>query len=147
NTMEADIEGLLDADIEGSWLGTGWRDVRNYANWDPHYKRLRDRGILAAPLLIEHLHDYRVTRTMATKNDKSYTWHIRISDVVAQLLNGMASEPFAFDFLESAGRGVSLDRTHVQAWWKEAGAQKELDYLLKNVDRKGNRGEHEANEA
>jgi hypothetical protein len=147
NSVEADTEGLLElTDVEGTWLGTGW-DVRNYSDWNPHYKKLRDRGILAAPLLIEHLHDYRLTRTMATKNDKSYTWHIRIADVVAQLLNGLASEPFAFDFLESAGRGVSLDGAHVRAWWKEAGAQKELDYLLKNLERKDNRGDHEPNEA
>jgi hypothetical protein len=148
NSIEADIEGLLDfEDLHGTWLGTGWQDLRNYSDWNPHYKNLRDRGILAAPLLMEHLHDYRLTRTLATTKDNSYTWHIRIADVVAQLLNGLASEPFAFDFLESAGRGVSLDRAHVQAWWKEAGAQKELDYLVRNLDRKGDRSDREPNEA
>jgi hypothetical protein len=138
-SLEETVEALLDfKDLHGSWAGTGWRD-RYYSAWNPNYKKIRDQGLVAVPVLMKHVDDYRLTRTMAKKNDGRYTWHIRIADVVAQLLNGLVPEPFTYDFLEKEGRGMSLDRAPVEAWWKEVRAQKELDFLLNSVYRQGER--------
>jgi hypothetical protein len=138
-SLEAAVEALLDfKDTDSTWPGAGWGDFRNYAHWHPNYKKLRDAGLLAVPVLIQHINDYRLTRTMATKKGR-YTWHIRIADVAARLLNGLVSEPFTYDFLEEEGRGRSLDRRHVEAWWKEVRGQKELDFLLNGVYRQSER--------
>jgi len=135
-SLEAAVEGLLDLkDRDSSWPGTGWRDLRNYSHWNSNYKKLRDQGLLAVPVLIKHVNDYRLTPTMATKSDGSYTWHIRIADVVARLLNDLAPEPFTYDFLEKEGRGMSLDRDHVESWWREVRGQKELDFLVSGIYR------------
>jgi hypothetical protein len=138
-SLEETVEALLDfKDLHGTWGGTGWRD-RYYSAWNPNYKKLRDQGLVAVPVLMKHVNDYRLTRTMAKKNDGRYTWHIRIADVVAQLLSGLVSEPFTYDFLEKEGRGMSPDRAHVEAWWKEVRGQRELDFLLNSVYRQGER--------
>jgi hypothetical protein len=100
--------------------------------------------LLAVPVLIQHINDYRLTRTIARKDDGRrdegrHTWHIRIADVVARLLNGLVSEPFRHDFLDREGRGMSLDRCYVEAWWQEARRLKELDFLLDGVYRQSQR--------
>jgi hypothetical protein len=147
-SAEAALEGLLDYDdVEGSWLGSGWRGApHNTAHFNPHYKRLRDLGLAAVPLLLRHRDDFRLTRHIEVTMHGDYTWHLRIADVVAQLLNGLADEPFAYDFLERDGRGVCLDAAHVNAWWKKVGSVKELDYLLKNIEKKPDGGRRELNE-
>src|SRR5262249_10136291 len=93
-------------------------------------------GLSAMPLLLRHRNDFRLTRHMERSRWWDYTWHLRISDVVAQLLNGLADEPFAYDFLEAEGRGICLDAAHVNAWWQQHRGTKEVDYLLHNIVKK-----------
>lgn len=81
---------------------------------------LREAGLDAVPLLIDHLHDYRLTRTIQSSWSGHYIWHVRVADVVAILLNGLVSEEFSYDFLAKEGRGKSLDRAHVLFWWSQA---------------------------
>jgi hypothetical protein len=131
--FEPVVNALLELDVEGNWPGCGYEDARNYADWDPSYRTLRDAGLQAVPALLQHLEDYRLTRCIEQTSDGQYTWHVRIADVVAQLLNGLAPEPFAHEFQRADGRGVALDSARVQEWWKEASAKRELDYLLKNA--------------
>jgi hypothetical protein len=97
------------------------------------------------PVLLRRLDDYRLTRCVETTSDGRYTWNVRVADVVSLLLNGLAAEPFAYDFRRAEGRGVSLDRDHVQAWWQEAGKMRELDYLLATRVKKDERGRSEPN--
>jgi hypothetical protein len=151
---EAALEGLLDFDDEsGTWLGSGWREFpgwrryRNDAIRNPHYKRLRELGASAVPLLMLHRDDFRLTRRIEVTSRGEYTWHLRIADVVGQLLNDWADEPFAYDFLERDGRGVCLDRAHVNAWWKKRGADTDLEFLLKNVESKPTDAGRELNSA
>jgi hypothetical protein len=128
-------------------LGSGWQgEVRNYADWNRHYKRLRDLGLSAVPLLLQHRDDFRLTRHIEVTSRGDYAWHLRIADVVAQLLNGLGDEPFAYDFLGRDSRGVCLDAAQVNAWWRKHGGEKELAYLLKNVEKRGRGDRRELNE-
>jgi hypothetical protein len=138
---EAALEGLLDLTVDqDEWQGTNRDDFRNNAADDPNYKKLLDLGMDAVPLLMRHLDDFRMTRQMWESGLRSYSWHMRVADVVAQLLDGLVDEQFAYDFLETEGRGIQLDRNHVAAWWKEASGQQELAYLLKHLERKDEYG-------
>jgi hypothetical protein len=134
-SLEASVDALMDLDVEGSWPGCGYARFNNYAHWNAHYRRLRNKGLQAVPVLLRHVDDYRLTRCLQTTSDGRYTWHVRLADVVALLLNGLVSEPFAYDFRRLDGRGVSLDRDHVRVWWQENGQKRELDYLLAVVMR------------
>jgi hypothetical protein len=89
---------------------------------DASYKRLRSAGLDAVPVLIAHLDDFRLTRSIQTDSDGRHTWHMRIADVVAGLLDELANEPFSYDVLRAEGRGKRLDRNHVLYWW--SGVQK-----------------------
>lgn len=42
--------------------------------------------------------------TRCIEQDAQGSWHVRIADVVRQLLNGLATEEFAYDFLIDEGR-------------------------------------------
>jgi hypothetical protein len=137
-SLDAAIDALRDLAVDGIWPGCGSDDVyHNYADWNPHYCRLRDAGFRAVPVLLRHLDDYRLTRCTETVRDSRYTWHVRIADVVALLLNGLAPEPFAYDFRRAEGRGVSLDRDNVNHWWRQALPTPERDYLLAHVTWQG----------
>jgi hypothetical protein len=147
-SAEAALEGLLDFDPDwGTWLGAGWDyGPRNNAGSNPHYRHLRDLGLSAVPLLLRHRDDFRLTRHIEVTSRGEYTWHLRISDVVAQLLNGLVTEPFSYGFLQRDGRGVCLDAAQVNAWWKKTQGMKELTYLLKNIEKKDAFGRLELNE-
>ena len=112
--LEAAVESLLELDAAG-----------NCVDRNPAYQRLRDAGFDAVPVLIRHLHDYRLTRDIAATVGNRYTWHYRVADVVARLLNGLASEELSYDFLERQGRGTSLDKGHVLHWWGQVQGQGE----------------------
>ena len=98
------------------------------------------------PVLVEHLHDYRLTRSIESTNDGRYTWHVRISDVVADLLDELRPEPFSYDFRDDEGRGKSLDRNHILHWWSQVQQTTALEYLRTNAltrDGNGRYTEHE----
>ncbi|MHC4502363.1 MAG: hypothetical protein ACYTFI_03580, partial [Planctomycetota bacterium] len=114
-----------------------------------NYRRLRDMGLEAVPVLIDHLVDYRLTRAIQSTDSGCYVWHVRISDVVADLLNGLygKKEGFSYDFLQLQGRGKSLDRRHVLHWWNSVQGAKALDYLLENAITMGRDRQPEVNES
>lgn len=85
------------------------------------------------PVLIVHLHDYRLTRSIKSTRDRRYTWHVRVADVVADLLDELAAKPFSYDFRAAEGRGKSLDRNHVLHWWTQTQQTSALEYLRKNA--------------
>ncbi len=131
---EAALEALLESEFGWGWLGSSWQDgPRNIAVGNPHYKRLCGLGLSALPLLLRHRDDFRMTRHIEANSRSGYVWHLRIADVVAQILNGLGDEQFAYDFLELDGRGVCLDAAHLNWWWKKMAGIKKLDYLLKKV--------------
>lgn len=78
------------------------------------WRRLRRRGAEAIPTLVQHIDDFRLTRSLSKSN--GYIWHVRIADLVAVLLHEASDTEFAYDLLESEGRGIALDRRHVEHW-------------------------------
>ena len=126
--FEAAIDGLVElgrAESREAWQRP---TIGSVAHKSKEYRMLAAAGLEAVPALIEHLSDRRVTRCVETS--RRGEWRARVSDVVATLLSGLATEPFAYDFLLSQGRGKELDRAHVLHWW--AGLEqnaKSLEYL------------------
>jgi hypothetical protein len=136
NSLESAIEGLLDfRDSWGSFLGSGWGDLRNNADRYEPYAHLQKAGFAAVPVLQKHIGDFRITRRIQATQTGSYAWNLRVADLVAQLLNGIANEPFTYDFLEKDGRGVQLDQRHVEKWWTEASSSKELNFLVNALEK------------
>jgi len=130
-SLEAAIDSLVDLGIEGGWRGEQFADLGYSTGRHIEYQRLRDQGLAAAPVLIKHAHDFRLTRCLA--HSSRGTWHIRIADVVRELLNGLVAEEFAFDFRIREGRGNTVDRAHVLHWWSEVEGTRALEYLLQNA--------------
>jgi len=134
--LEADVEALLDfgSDLaEPYQLKTRFVDLEDAVSFDRHYDKLQQAGLDAVPVLIEHLHDYRLTRCVESILEHHYTWHVRISDVVAVLLSGLADEELSHDFLAKQGRGIALDKDHVHYWYAEVQKVSTLDYLLSHA--------------
>jgi hypothetical protein len=144
-SLERAVDDLLGfSDTWGSFAGAGW-DERNQAARYAPYVTLQNAGMQAVPVLIKHLDDFRMTRRVVTNRYRSYSWHLRVSDLVAQLLSGLSEDPFAYDFLEREGRGMRLDRAHVEHWAKGLAGTNELDLLVKQVKASaGKRGGRES---
>jgi hypothetical protein len=139
-SLEAAVEALLDLEADWvSWAGGGFYDDHNDAERSPLYRKLRDEGLRAVSILLRHREDFRLTRSLESRRDGGYVWHIRIADVVAQLLNALADEPFTTPLLVTQGRGVCLRAWEVEAWWKATKDKSERDYLLNHLERKQGR--------
>jgi hypothetical protein len=134
-TPEAAIDALIELNIRGYWPGSGYEHWCQNPGENADFQKLRDMGLEAVPILLKHLHDYRLTRSIQTSQGDAYTWHVRIADAVAVLLNGLydEKEEFAHDFLSSRGRGMSLDERHVLHWWGKLKGRDALNYLLENA--------------
>lgn len=117
NSVESILNELTDLGKEKGWRGRGCASLRYSSRRSEPYKKLQAIGPDAVPVLLKHTHDFRMTRCVAT--DHRGTWHVRIADVVRELLNGWAPEEFAYDFLIREGRGKCVDRAHVLHWWNE----------------------------
>lgn len=113
-SVESIIDSMIDLGIEGGWRGRGLASLSS-AGRSESYRKLQGMGLDAVPVLLKHTHDFRMTRCVQT--DNRGTWHVRIADVVRELLNGLVPEEFAYDFLIREGRGKCVDRTHVLHWW------------------------------
>jgi hypothetical protein len=139
--LAAALESLID-------LGLDEHSCGNFTYSAPRhkgYETLQAAGLEAAPLLIRHLDDFRLTRCIQTSSRG--VWHARIADVVARLLNELAVEQFAYDFLIKEGRGIRLDQAHVMSWWSEAQGTKALEYMRKNAVAADEHDELRANES
>lgn len=115
NGLEAAIESLLELD------GTAHGRLEKIVNSNAACRSILDAGLVAIPALLRHLNDFRVTRLILSEDDNrcysGYVWNVRVADVAAHLLERLAGEEFAYDFLQSEGRGRRLDQNHVTHWW------------------------------
>jgi hypothetical protein len=143
-SLVAAIDSLVDLGIDDPWRGEGFARLESSARKNAGYQRLRDAGLEAAPVLIGHTHDFRLTHCLA--QSRQGIWHLRIADVVRELLNGLVTEEFAYDVLIREGRGNAVDRAHVLHWWTEAQGVNALDYLLKNAFVEDSNGKLSGNE-
>ena len=113
------------------------------------YLELREMGLDAVPALIEHIDDFRIVRSIRSMGDGRYVWHVRVADVVAELLDGLygREEGFSYDFLEGQGRGKRLDRRHVLHWWNATQGTKARAYLRERAITRGREDKPEVNES
>jgi hypothetical protein len=148
--LEGEVNALIDfgicSSVKKNCPEKQFPDLATAAGFDAHYAKLEQAGLDAVPVLIKHLHDYRVTRCIDSSNGNNYSWHVRIADVVASLLNGLAGEELSFDFLAHEGRGMALDENHVNYWWSKLQKESPLEYLRNHAIVKNDDGDFEARE-
>jgi ankyrin repeat protein len=85
------------------------------------FHELRKLGKKAVPTLIMHIDNFRLIGDFSDLHG-GLMWHNRVSDLVGILLNrlyGTNRNDFNFDFLYKEGRGMCLDKSHVEYWWKQ----------------------------
>ncbi len=147
-SLEAAIEGLLELDASADEIQMEARNdalsLDAFVRSNPHCRQLRDAGSAALPVLRAHLDDFRVTRAIERQFGNGYTWHIRIADIMAELLIDLAapptesrswrasdpaSNPLAYDFLLLEGRGRRLDQASVAHWWEHRNERQQPEQL------------------
>ena len=132
------LEAAMDATLELDALPPRRvYSLREFIGTNPGARALRAAGLAAVPVLMDHLDDVRVIRRIGdTGVDGRYMWLARVADVAAELLDGLAGEPFAYDLLQPQGRGRRLDRAHVADWWQQVPVRGTLQ-VPKPVDPEG----------
>src|SRR5262249_9345227 len=103
-SIEAAIDDLVELSLEP-------REYR-HRFLDPRYGRLAEMGFDAVPALIEHLDDDRLSRTVELGVFRRSTCHLRVKDLVRELLGGLAGAELA----PSSG----LQKEEAQRWWHQA---------------------------
>src|SRR5205085_9254006 len=83
-TIEAMIDALVDYGADTGTLGIFEPEDR--------YWRIAKLGFDAVPNLIQHLDDDRLTRAMMVGFNNFGPWHLRVRDVVGDLLEGLAAK-------------------------------------------------------
>ena len=143
-SYEATIDSLVDVVAKSDRYGGGFPTLDGDVRRSAPFQKLRNSGLDAVPELIKHTHDFRMTHCIG--HDRRGTWHVRIADVVRELLNGLVGEELSFDFFIREGRGYAVDQNQVLHWWGQAQGSQALDYLLKNALTKKPDGSLEPNE-
>jgi hypothetical protein len=105
---------------------------RNRREADPRYSRLADMGFAAVPALLEHLDDDRLTRSVKQGFNNFPTWHMRVRDVVGDLLQELAGEELGKDWLRRQ-QGWAVEKADAQAWWEKARKEGEEEFVLAHV--------------
>jgi hypothetical protein len=122
-SVEALIDALVDYDSNTSF--GFYQQADSY--W--HIARL---GFEAVPALIEHLDDERLTRAMMLPFNNFRSFHLRIGDVVSDLLEGLAGENIGRDWLRRQ-QGQRVTEAQARKWWESARKVGEEAYLLAHV--------------
>jgi len=98
----------------------------------PQFQKLALLGFKAVPNLIEHLDDRRLTRTVRLGFNNFPPYHLRVGDIVSDLLQGLAGDDLGKDWLRRQ-QGYTLDKTPVRAWWAKAQEVGEENYLVNHL--------------
>jgi hypothetical protein len=106
------------------------------------YQRIAALGFEAVPTLIEHLDDQRLTRAMMIGFNNFRSWHLRVCDLVGDLVERLADEELARvgkwgmdvegNWL-TRQQGYVVKKTAAQEWWEKAQKINEEEYLLNHV--------------
>ena len=128
-STEALIDGLVDAS-----LGEEPYDERLD---NSTYRGLVRLGFSAVPTLLDHLDDDRLTRTRTDSDIHGSYCHIRVRDLVSDILEKLEGSDGAKTWhWRTVDRGTSLEQVEkedVLAWWREAQKVGEEAYLLKHA--------------
>ncbi len=144
-SIKALIDDLVDYDAD---TGTGFFEPGD------HYWRIAKLGFEAVPVLIEYLEDDRLTRAMMIGFNNFPSWHLRVRDVVGDLLEGLAAEELmrGTEDGEDVGggwlrrqQGYRITKAAASKWWEKARKVGEESYLLDHVlpaeDKEGRQGQ------
>lgn len=123
-SIESLIDDLVDYNADTGTIGIFEPEER--------YWRIAKLGFDAVPALIEHLDDDRLTRARMQGFNNFATWHMRIGDVVSDLLEGLAGEETGRDWLDRQ-KGYRIDKAKAKTWWQKANKVGEETYLLDHV--------------
>jgi hypothetical protein len=142
-SIEALIDDLVDYSANAGTIGIFELEDR--------YWRIAKLGFEAVPDLIQHLDDDRLTRAMMIGFNNFGSWHLRVRDVVGDLLEGLAAEELMRGANgENVGggwlrrqQGYPITVAAASQWWEKARKAGEEPYLLAHVlpadtDRDGN---------
>lgn len=126
-SVRADIDALVHCEMENC----DWGDL---AEMDGPFRKVLFRGFEAVPLLIEHLNDPRLTRSVVLSIGNAPNLIQTVGDVVGDILQVIAGQEFSRDFL---GRqfGCCLQREKVERWWRKAKEMGEETYFRRRVRR------------
>jgi hypothetical protein len=119
-------------------------DAGSFGAFEPEerYWRIAKLGFDAVPDLIEHLDDDRLTRAMMIGFNNFGSWHLRVGDVVGDLLEGLAAEELmrgTGDGEDVGGgwlrrqQGYRITKAAASKWWQKARKVGEETYLLDHV--------------
>ena len=123
-SIESLIDDLVDYDADTGTIGLFEPEER--------YWRIAKLGFDAVPALIEHLDDDRLTRARMQGFNNFATWHMRVGDVVSDLLEGLAGEETGRDWLDRQ-KGYRIDKAKAKTWWQKAKKLGEETYLMDHV--------------
>ncbi|HYV38952.1 MAG TPA: hypothetical protein VE988_24925 [Gemmataceae bacterium] len=99
---------------------------------DPRYDKLANQGFAAVPILIQHLDDDRLTRSIMPGFNNFRSWNMRVKHVVSDLLREIAADDLDKDWLDrQVGRAV--EKADAEAWWKKASKEGEEAYFVAHV--------------
>ncbi|MDB5336840.1 MAG: serine/threonine-protein phosphatase 6 regulatory ankyrin repeat subunit B-like [Planctomycetaceae bacterium] len=129
------LEVLIDSLVEVGRTDEQNQGISSFAAYSqPNhdgYAKLHEAGLTALPVLTNHLQDFRLTRCI---NRADYSaWHVRISEVVTDLLREIIRGEIAFDFHIDEGRGMQADLAHILYWWSGVQKEEALTYLLTHL--------------
>ncbi len=126
---ESLVDGLVDATI------TDWPYEMSPS--ETPYQKLVRRGFDAVPVLLNHLEDDRLTRSMHIGTMMDHSYELRIYDIVSSILRQLAGSDEAKHWrtgvIGDGSGGEPLVKSDVLAWWREAQKTGEESYLVKNA--------------
>jgi len=124
-SVQADIDGLVHCEMEN----LDWGDL---AEMDGPFRKVLFRGFEAVPLLIEHLNDPRLTRSVVLSIGNAPNLIQTVGDVVGDILQVITGQEFMRDFLRRQF-GCPMERMSVIEWWNEAQEEGEEAYFARRV--------------
>ncbi|MHC4573245.1 MAG: hypothetical protein ACYS76_03810 [Planctomycetota bacterium] len=125
NTVEAMIDDL----VEMCWKSNG---LSGHHELDKRYLRLGELGFEAAPKLIQHLDDKRLTRSVLIGFNNFAPYHRTVGDIVSDLLQHISGKELGKNWLLRL-KGWNVEKKTALSWWKKARKIGEERYVLENV--------------
>lgn len=127
-TTEALIDSLVQENTNTGPFG------QNYGGeYPPSYAKILALGFDAVPLLVEHLNDERLTRTIRVGFNNFPSWPVRVGDVVSDLLCDIAGGDLGRDWLRRQ-KGYRVEKDAVLNWYAGVRNNEESHLIAKALE-------------